>query len=579
MKLPFKIFCISPELPAVLWAAILTVIVLLPAAVAQAGILPPAEPSKAEIVRLGERMYRNGILPSGKVMNSYSRTNVEADSTAFSCSSCHLRAGLGSVEGVVVTPPTTGGKLYTPTWQSSAPADINAPTRRFVYSGNVSSRPAYNRESLANALRNGIDPTGRVFNDVMPRYPLADQDMAILIRYLEILSAEPSPGASSSEIRFATIITDDVSPEDRQALLLPLQNFIDQQNQQMQMYKDFIKFGYSPTIEMKYAFRWASLDVWELKGPPGTWEKQLAAYYGKNPVFAVLGGISNSDWQPIHDFCEAQRLPCLFPITDFPVVSETGWYTYYLNKGYVQEGEAAARFLNRTENLRAETSILQIVQDSRVGRALAAGFQETWNELERPAVTTLTLSGDQLQDQAALGKLLAKHKPGVVLLWADAELLQNLPNMIKGLAAPGMIFVSSSYMGKKTTSIAEAVRDRVFITYPYRLTPYVGTKDGGYDANVPILASAKDLGDRRITSLSTSVLKQAILRSLNLLFDNLQRDHLLDIMSMQMDLTVLDYERLTFGVGQRFVSKGCYIIQLGPGADPALLARSDWIMH
>ena len=98
--------------------------------------------------------------------------------------------------------------------------------------------------------------------------------------------------------------------------------------------------------------------------------RQLAAYYAKNPVFAVLGGISNGSWQPIHDFCEEMRLPCLFPITDFPVVSETGWYTYYFNKGYYQEGEAVARYLNRLGNLPDKAPILQIVQDSSVGKTL-----------------------------------------------------------------------------------------------------------------------------------------------------------------------------------------------------------------
>jgi len=579
MKIPFTPPCFSAELDSILRAALLTVLLLLIAAAARTEVYPPADISQAEIIRLGERMYRAGILPSGKVMETSSPAGTQTAGTVFSCSSCHLRAGLGSVEGVVVTPPATGAKLYKPFNQRSSRNGMADRAGSSVYSNTAVQRPAYDRKSLANALRNGVGPSGRVFNDVMPRYPLDDRDMAILISYLETLSSEPSPGADSREFAFATIITDDVSPEDRQALLRPLQDFIANKNQQMALYNDFRKFGYTPTIEMKYAFRQASLDVWELKGPPETWQKQLAAYYDKKPVFALLGGISNGDWRPIHDFCEAQRLPCLFPITDFPVLSETGWYTYYFNKGYAQEGEAVARYLNRVGKLSAKTSILQIVQDSPAGRALAAGFQEGWDELDHPAVTTVTLTSGQLLDRTAMDKLLTKHRPGVLLLWTDAELLPELPKLITRLAAPGMVFVSSGFLGKRTAAIAETVRDRVYITYPYRLTPYVGTKDGGYDAKVPILSGAKDLGDRRITSRTTAMLKQSILRSLNLLYDNLYRDHLMDIMSMQMDLTVRDYERLNFGIGQRYVSKGCYIIQLGSGADPALLARSEWIMH
>lgn len=524
-------------------------------------------------------MYREGLLPSGAPMPAFIREDVEVDSSAFSCSSCHLRAGFGSFEGGVVTPPTTGNKLYKPYRRPPSLNDIPDKAGRSVYDKTVVERPAYTRESLATALRFGSDPAGQVFNDVMPRYPLSDRDMFIMISYLEALSAEPSPGAGSTQFRFATIISDDVSQEDRQALLQPLQEFIAQKNQQLKMYNDFIRFGYSPTLDMKYAFRQAALDVWELKGAPDSWQKQLDAYNRKQPVFAVLGGISNSDWRPVHDFCEAERLPCLFPITDFPVVSESGWYTYYFNKGYAQEGDAVARYLNRMETLPAGTPILQIIQDSPVGKALAAGFQSSWNELERPAVTSQTLTASQLSDQGALAELIAQHRPGVVLLWSDAELLPLLPQITSQLAAPGMVFVSSGYLGKDTARIAEAVRDRVYITYPYRLTPYVGSKVGGFDAKVPILTSAKDFGDRRITSRTTTLLRQATLQGLNLLNDNLHRDHLLDIMSMQMDLVVRDYERFSFGPGQRYVSKGCYIIQLGPGAEPALLPRSEWVVH
>lgn len=534
---------------------------------------------KEEILRLGEKMYREGILPSGKVMGAFIRGDVEIDSTAFSCSSCHLRAGIGSVEGGVITPPTNGAKLYKP--YQRPPSLDNIPDRagRYIYAKTVVERPAYTRKSLATALRLGIDPAGQILNDVMPRYPLSDYDMSVLIRYLELLSAEPSPGASNTEISFATIITDDVSQEDRQALLIPLQSFIQQKNQQVKMYNDFIKFGYTPTQDMKYAFRQSSLDIWELKGPAETWQKQLEEHYHRKPVFALLGGISNQNWQPIHDFCEQERLPCLFPVTDYPVISATGWYTYYYNKGYVQEGEAVARFLNRLEGITADTPVLQIVQDSPTGRALANGFHKSWGELERPGVISLTLTSAQLLDRQTMVTILARYKPQVLLLWADSDIVPHFPTLAAQLPPSGRLFVSSGYLGKKTASIAESIRDRVFITYPYRLTPYVGPKTGGLDARVSIQASARELGDRRITSRSTDVLKQAILNSLSLLYDNLQRDNLLDIMSMQMDLIVRDYERLSFGPGQRYVSKGCYIIQLGPGTEPELIPRSEWVIH
>ena len=142
-----------------------------------------------------------------------------------------------------------------------------------------------------------------------------------------------------------------------------------------------------------------------------------------------------------------------------------------------------------------------------------------------------------------------------------------------------MVFVSSTYLGRKTATIAESVRDRVYITHPYRLTPYVGPKAGGYDSKVPILTTAKNFGDRRIASRSTTMLQQATLQGLNLIYDNLYRDHLLDVMSMQMDVTVRDYERFSFGPGQRYMSKGCFIVQLSAGPKPKLEKKSDWVIY
>ena len=541
---------------------------------AAATVLP-----KAEIMRLGEQMYRDGILPSGKPMPAFIRGDVEVDSSVFSCSSCHLRAGLGSFEGGVVTPPTTGVKLYKKYRRPPSLGDTIDQSGRHIYAKTVQERPPYTRVSLAKALRSGKDPAGQVFNDVMPRYPLSEADISTLIDYLEILSGEPSPGANSTEFRFATIVTDDVTPEVREAMLQPLQTFINRKNEQMGMYRDFVRFGYVPTPEMKYAFRNASLDVWELKGPPETWRQQLADYNTKKPVFAILGGISTREWKPIHDFCEAERLPCLFPITNLPVVSDSGWYTFYFNKGYYQEGEAAANYLNRQGNINAKTSILQIVQDSAAGRALAAGFNESWKEQSRRPVTTMTLTAEQLADPSRLDRILSKKRYSVLLLWTDAHIVPHLEKINSRLAKKGTVFVSSGYMGAKTAAIPENERYRVYITWPYRLTPYIGPKTGQFDAKVPILTTTRDFADNRVTSRTITMLLQATLQGLSLIFDNLYRDYLLDVLSMQMDLTVKDYERLSFGPGQRYVSKGCYIIQLGRGLDPPLLQRSDWVIH
>lgn len=539
-----------------------------------------ADLTDEEVFRLGEKMYRDGLLPSGEVMEAYIRGDIEVDSTAFSCASCHQRAGLGSVEGGVVTPPTTGRMLYQPYHRPPSLNDVADFKGRTVYAKTIIERPAYNRETLKRSLRNGVDPAGEAFNDVMPRYPLSDRDMAIMVRYLELLTADYSPGAELGRFSFATVITDDVSAAERDALLIPLRRFVAGQNQQVAIYQDFLKFGYQPTGDMKYSFNTVTLAVWELKGPPATWGEQLAAYYAKDQPFALLGGISNQPWQPIHDFCEAKKLPCFYPITDLPVVAGRDWYTFYFNKGYYQEGEAAARFLKRMDGVATDSRILQLVEDSPAGKALAAGFAGGRSDLGEPAVETVTLSPAEIQNPQGLAALVKEKKPGIVLLWADAKVLPALPVLSANLAQPAALFVSSTAFGAATTTIPEALRPQVYVTYPYRLKPYIGNSAGaGFLARIPIATTFRNFGDHRIATRTGTMLNQTVLQGMRVLYDNLYRDYLLDVLSMQMDQVVPDYERISFGPGQRYASKGCYILQLGPGAEPELIPRSEWVVH
>ena len=155
---------------------------------------PPLDLPAREIQRLGERMYREGILPNGQVMQAFVSDDIPVDGTAFTCVSCHLHSGLGPIEGEVVTPPTNGRILY----QERNPYIKGA---EFVpsianYAKYLPERPAYSDESLAALISAGIDPTGRSVLKAMPRYELDDHDMAIMIAYLKTLSAQLPPGVN-----------------------------------------------------------------------------------------------------------------------------------------------------------------------------------------------------------------------------------------------------------------------------------------------------------------------------------------------------------------------------------------------
>jgi Periplasmic binding protein len=535
---------------------------------------PPAGLPREDIIRLGQQIYRDGILPSGNPVEAVIKNDIPVSGAFFSCVSCHLRSGLGSVEGNIITPPATGNKLYKPYYTGPELSEAKRATIP-KYFQPLLQRPAYTDESLAEALRSCIDPSGRLLNPVMPCYSLHDPDMAILISYLKLLSAEYSPGVSETTISFATIITDDVSPGERDAMLTPLQNYITARNNQFKVYKTRSRYVVNAE-EMNLAYRRFTLAVWELKGPPETWRKQLEAYYRKEPVFALVGGMTDGEWKPIHQFSEDNHIPCFFPLTDFPVVSEKDWYTMYLSKGFYQEGESAARFLNgRYEQLEGR-AVVQIVDDSPTGRALTEGFRKTWHEVGRHEPVTITLNKGETLSGEFLRRVLAKEKPAAVLLWSGPDALPALESLAAEKKRPEILLASSSYLGKGFWSLAEKARDVTYLTYPYRL-PQDETR---FKVHTMPLITKKNPEDAEIMIAKKTY---AIIRLMTQIFMHMQRnyyrDYFFDVVGMLPDQVFPLYERLSFGPGQRYASKGCYIVQLSGGNTPELIRKSDWVIY
>lgn len=527
----------------------------------------------AKALALGERMYREGILPSGEPMASIVSGDVQVPGTSFSCISCHLRGGLGSWEGGIVTLPTNAARLSIPRYWKFP--NLSLEERKELKLQNPAARPAYTDETLAHLIRTGRDPGGTDMHPVMPRYYLSDADMAVLLHYLANLSARHSPGLKGDTLHFATVITPEVSEDDQQAMLVPINNYVQRHNQFSAGFGNRMYLGVGGN-EMSGAYRKMALSVWRLQGAPETWGQQLEAFLAKGPVFALLGGISYGDWKPIHDFCERTQLPCLFPVTDLPVVSDTDWYTQYFSKGYYQEGQAAARYLNGLDDPAATRKLLQLVEDTLQGRALALGFREAWAELGRTPIKELPLPASGALSARGLAAILEQEQPSTVLLWTGASAFPALDAMTHKAHTAVQVFLSARLLGAKVTGVPEPVRPRVWITYPYR-EPRLEPKYSAY-ADTLLAGMTKRHPETRI-STRTYAMVQVLRQALMDMDRHFYRDNLLDRIGMQRDQILPDYLRLSFGPGQRYASKGCYIMQVGPGAAPALVRKSEWVIH
>ncbi|MBE0595968.1 MAG: amino acid ABC transporter substrate-binding protein, partial [Desulfuromonadales bacterium] len=438
-------------------------------------------------------------------------------------------------------------------------------------------RPAYTDATLAELILDGVDPTGRDVTTVMPRYELNDEDMAILIAYLKQLSDAPSPGVVGQNIKFATVIIEGTAPRAVASMLAPLQFAVDRKNSLATAAKGNRRIGLD-AYNMLGSLSRVTFDLaqWTLKGPPETWRAQLEEYYRAEPVFAFLGGISESTWEPVHRFCEDHQIPDLLPTVEYPVISDTDWYTLYPSRGVRQEGEAAARYLHGMAELFAGRPIVQVTRAGRRGETLAGGFRDIWADTGHPPAVEVVLAQGEPLTAERLREVVEKERPAVLVVWDDAGALPALAGLVEIPDRPKLALASATYLGKELWTLPEALRSLLYLTYPYRLPQ----EDARFDYLVKRVHPGRSLDDFDPTILRQSYMTGELLgKALREMRGEYYRDFLFDTIGMMPDMYYPLYERVSFGPGQRYASKGCFIVQLGKGAKPELERRSEWAAH
>jgi hypothetical protein len=266
------------------------------------------------------------------------------------------------------------------------------------------------------------------------------------------------------------------------------------------------------------------------------------------------------------------------PITDLPVISGGDWYTLYFSKGYYQEGDAAAKYLARGLELPAERQIVQVSREHDEGQALSQGFATTWEKLGNSPLTKVAISANETTDGDFWKRLTALHPEAVLLLWLGPEDLTAIGSLGELPGKPAMVFVSSTMLGEALSSIPEKVRDFTFITYPYQLP-----EERAYILSVvdQIYRPRKINPKNKTISAKTFTLTRLLSQAFQGMKNDRYRDYLLDQFDMFEDQigTAVMYPRLSFGPGQRYASKGCYIVTLTKDQPPKLLKKSEWVIY
>jgi hypothetical protein len=518
-----------------------------------------------QLIEQGKRIYRDGVLSDGSQLRA-SQGSLSLSGAEAACVRCHRRSGFGGSEGRRFARPLVGKYLFSEPDHSSIASRVphELQNRRVA---------AYTTPTLIRALSDGIDSTDRPLDPLMPRYKLSAQDVQALNAYFVSLSANLSPGVDDTTAHFATIVTDEVPPEKSAAMLDMLNIFVADKNAGTRI-EDARKRVGRDYIDRAYR-KW-ELHVWQLSGPADTWPAQLEDYYRNQPVFAVISGISTQSWAPIHAFCERMEMPCVYPNTVFPVASRSDVYPIYFSRGVALEAEALAKYLTEGSAKKTNAKIVQVFRKDSAGSMAS--------QVLRKALAGK--SGFQLQDMmldteqgAAIAEsvkqAMAADKSVLLVNWlhgADVQASLQGEAVSKQVES---IYLSASLVDNRWDWIPESVRSKTLVLYPYDIPTARDSRLARFrvwlkSKNIPLTDEAIQANSYFAASITADAFGQ--------LTENFYRDYLIERIEHMsaLALTPTVFPRLTLGPGQRFASKGAYVMRL---TGPASLAPvSEWLV-
>jgi cytochrome c553 len=575
-----------------------------------------ADNDAADKLQRGRRIYMEGVLSSGALLTGTRLDNTVVSGADVACVKCHRRSGMGAVEGDIQIPPITGSFLFGTEGDRQLATMDPRVSKRF----NQAHDP-YTDETLAEAIRHGKNNRGREMNMLMPRYNLSEADQTALTAYLHQLSAQWSPGVTEDTIRFATVVTPEVDPQRRKVWMDMMRIAFNQKNgSTMTARRSGGKRQHmvsAAEMVLGTERNW-QLDIWELQGAPDTWAAQLVEHYRSQPVFALASGLSGATWQPVHDFCERERVPCWFPNVLLPDISQSP-YSLYFSRGLSLEADVLAQYLS---GQKLPQRIVQVYRDNDLGRAVAQSLARALSD------TKVAVEDRPLQDEGDITEALRKVLSNVrnndgVMLWLRAD---DVALLEKIKPIPGAkIYFSAGLADADHIPLPTAWGVNAYMIYPYELP----------EKRASNLAYFRAWLNMRKLPLVDEVMQSQTFFALNFLTDtvaemlnNLYRDYLLeraesmlskreggkaeqetrdrlalgregelarkygamtvdagervqiaaqlDSASKSVGTTI--YPRLSLGTGQRFASKGGYIVRFSPGENGKLLPESTWIV-
>ncbi len=529
---------------------------------------------------LGQQIYTQGLTSSGEPLQGRTEGDIDFKDAQFNCAQCHRYSGYGSSEGGNYVLPITSSSLFNPRNLSRTDLfeKLFTESQSKLFWARMRSayqRPAYTDESLATAIRDGIDPSGRKLSPLMPRYKLNNSDMASLVSYLKKLSSQNDPGVDDHSIHFATVVSKDVNVDEKNAMLSTITKFVDWLNLATKGNLSHPKYSMNYRSDFLKSFRNWQHDTWEISENPEKWPEELAALYEKKPVFALVGGMVKGDWTPIHEFCEKNHIPCLFPMTDLPAIEQPNHYSIYFNEGLLLEAKTIARYLLK-DNGPKTGSIVQFYCNDAAGKMPANALTKALGAKE------LTIESIPVKDlenfRTEVSNYVKNHSNiDSVVVWPGLLGDSVLSELGLQTGAMNRIFLPSRLVPSKLDTISAALLPKLYFSYPYDLPSVYHPH--AFRANAWMDGRGLPLTNQKI-QFNAYYAMYLLEYSVGHVVEHFSRDYLLEFLESEAESSINPgiFPKLSLGPAQRFASKGAYVVQLDATGKQPINPVSPWIV-
>lgn len=336
----------------------------------------------------GKHIYTKGESPKSRIITaSVARSEAPVSASILPCIQCHGVDG----RGIGVISPDIN-------WEVLVDRSGHEHLQR--------RHEAFNATTVARAIRVGVDPADNALEATMPRYAMADEDMADLIAYLKRIDTELDPGLTADTIRIGSV--------------LPISGLLGDAGLAMRRIID----AYFASVNSSGGVHGKELELvvgaYGSKDTPAFWEAQ--DLIRREELFALVACYLPGFEKELSQLVDEQQIPLIGPHTWLSEDSG-GRYEFFLQAGLAEQSEALVEaVLARAVIAQAEPPRLGVVHPLVRGfDVLADKVREraARHDIDRVVVMPYPLGEFDATDLA--GKLKSAGIEAIVFLGSASE--------------------------------------------------------------------------------------------------------------------------------------------------------------